>query len=66
MVRREVVEGVGVMRTLQRVGVRKKKGVSGEQATQIPPFKWENSNQLDSLENVNLAFSVVLHHYKHI
>lgn len=54
----EVEEGVAVMRTLQRVGEGKKRGVSGEQATQIPPFNWENSNQLDSWMTGECKFSI--------
>lgn len=56
--RREVEEGVAVVRTLQRVRERKRRGVSGEQAPQILAFNWENVNQLDSLMTGKCKFTV--------
>lgn len=58
VVRREVEEGVAVVRTLQRVRDRKERGVSGEQAPQILTFNWENLNQLDSLMTGKCKFTV--------
>lgn len=58
MVRCEVEEGMGVIRTLQRAGGGKRREVSGEQAAHIPPFNWENSNQLDNLMTGKCKFSV--------
>lgn len=55
---REVEEGVAVVRTLQRVRDRKKRGVSGEQPPQILTFNWENLNQLDSLMTGICKFTV--------